>query len=132
VGTAGFTEHVSFAVMHLKPWHDKFLAAATDNSRNIIIDVTAGKIVRNLYGHVNDGYSQPKVAWSTSGHYLYGNTQEDGSICVWDIASSTIVERLKGHTSPVRDIFSSPTSDTVVSSAFDKATRFWFAPTIMS
>lgn len=132
VGTAAFDEHVSFAVMNLQPWRDKYLAAATDNSRNFILDVNTGKIVRNLYGHSNDGYSQPKVAWSTSGEYLFGNTQEDSSVVVWDIASGEIVERLKGHTSPVRDIYSSPTSDTVVTTAFDKSTRIWFPPAEMA
>jgi WD40 repeat protein len=129
VGPAAFDEHVSFAVMDMKPWQDKYLALATDNSRNIIMDVATGKQVRNLYGHSNDGYSHPKVAWSQSGQYLMGNTQEDGSVCVWDIASSSIVQHLKGHGTPVRDIYSSPTSDTMVTTAFDKATRFWFAPT---
>jgi WD40 repeat protein len=132
VGTAAFDEHVSFAVMNLQPWQDKYLALATDNSRNIILDVNTGKQVRNLYGHSNDGYSHPKVAWSSSGQYLFGNTQEDGSVCVWDIASSSIVQHLKGHGTPVRDIYSSPTSDTMVTTAFDKATRFWFAPTQMA
>jgi WD40 repeat protein len=131
VGTSAFDEHASFAVMNLQPWQYEYLALATDNSRNIILDVNTEKQVRNLYGHSNDSYSHPKVAWSSSGQYLMGNTQEDGSVCVWDIASSSIVQHLKGHGSPVRDIYSSPTSDTVVTTAFDKATRFWFAPTQM-
>jgi WD40 repeat protein len=129
VGTAAFDEHVSFAVMDMKPWQDKYLALATDASRNIILDVATGKQVRSLYGHSNDVYSHPKLAWSSNGHYIMGNTQEDGSVCVWDIASSSIVQRLKGHGTPIRDIYSSPTSDTMVTTGFDKTTRFWFPPT---
>ena len=50
-GVKGFEEHVSFAIMHLVPSPDgKYLAAATDTSRNIIFEAGSSKIVRNLYG----------------------------------------------------------------------------------
>jgi WD40 repeat protein len=81
-----------------------------------------------LYGHQNDSYSQPKIAWSNNGQYLYGNTQEETAICVWDIASSSIVDRLQGHTNVIRDMFSSTLTDTLVTTSFDKKTQFWLAP----
>lgn len=87
------------------------------------------KIVRNLYGHKNDGFSNPKIAWSSNGQYLYGNSQDENCICVWDIASSSIVKRLDegvgGHSSFVRDIYSSSHSDTVASVSFDKSAKIW-------
>ena len=128
--TGGFDEHVSFAVMHLclSP-NGKYLCAGTDASRNIILEVKSKNIVRDLYGHKNDGFSQPKVAWSKNGKYIYGNTQEDSSIYVWDIASTKIVEKLEkaigGHEGQIRDIFSSTVSDTVVTAAFDKTVKVW-------
>jgi hypothetical protein len=129
--TGGFDEHVSFAVMDLKPSPcGQFLAAATDTSRNLIIDIKSGQQVRSLYGHQNDGYSQPKIAWSKNGSYLVGNTQDDSCLCVWDIASGRIVERLSGgHTSPIRDICAGHSMDCWVSTSFDKQTKMWFAPT---
>jgi WD40 repeat protein len=125
-GGAGFTDHVSFAVMDLRVFDNKYLLAATDSSRNIVMDVSSGKHVRNLYGHTNDSYSQPKAAWSTNGAYVLGNTQEDGSVCVWDIASSQIVERLEGHKQPIRDMYCS--MDVLVTTSFDKMTKLWFTP----
>lgn len=122
----GFEDHVSFAIMHLVPSpNEKYLAAATDSHRNIIFEVGSAKQVRNLYGHKNDGFSQPKVAWSQSSQYLFGNTQEDNSICVWDVSSSSIVKRIEGHSGQIRDVFGSPTSDTVVTASYDKTVKVW-------
>jgi WD40 repeat protein len=126
-GNGVFSDHVSFCVMDMVP-KNKFLALATDINRNIVLDFETGKQVRNLYGHKNDGYSNPKLAWSASGQYLYGNTQEDSHVCVWDIASSQFVNKLGGHTNPVRAMFSSSLTDTLVTTSFDKMTKIWLAP----
>lgn len=129
-GTVCFDDHVSFAVLSLVPSpNGEYIAAATDASRNIILKAGTDKIVRNLYGHKNDGFSNPKIAWSSNGQYLYGNSQDENDIYVWDIASSSIVKRLEGnaggHTSFVRDIFSSCTTDTLASISFDKSAKIW-------
>jgi WD40 repeat protein len=124
--SAGF-DHVSFCVMSMAPRGD-YLALATDTSRNIIIEFDTGKQIRNLYGHTNDGFSQPKIAWSRNGQYLYGNTQDGPALVVWDISTASIVDRLEGHESNIRDLFSSQLSDTVVTTSFDKKTHVWLAP----
>ncbi|KAL7540379.1 hypothetical protein ACHAXR_010073 [Thalassiosira sp. AJA248-18] len=129
-GTGCFDEHVSFAVLSLLSSPDgKYIAAATDSSRNIIMETGTDRIVRNLYGHKNDGFSNPKIAWSNSGQYLFGNSQDENCICVWDIASSSVVARLDkdagGHDGFVRDIYSSRSSDTVASISFDKTAKIW-------
>lgn len=127
-GNAGFDDHVSFAVMDIAA-HGNYLALATDTSRNIIIDFETGKHIRNLYGHKNDGFSVPKIAWSNNGQYLYGNTQDEPSICVWDVSSSTIIKKLENeHNQPIRDMYSSHLTDTLVTTSFDKKTNLWFAP----
>ncbi|KAL3924972.1 MAG: hypothetical protein SGILL_000710 [Bacillariaceae sp.] len=126
-GSAGFDDHVSFAVMDMASYGD-YLALATDASRNIIVDWKSGRQVRNLYGHQNDGFSQPKIAWSNNGQYLYGNSQDESIVVVWDIASSEIVARLESHTNTVRDMYSSHSTDTLVTTSFDKKTQIWLAP----
>jgi WD40 repeat protein len=115
--------------MQATPWINRgqYVASATDANRNFILDVSSGKIVRNFYGHSNDGYSQPKVAWSRSGQYVLGNTTEDGSVVVWDVSSSSIADRLSSHhTQPIRDMYASPASDALVTTSFDKMTNLWF------
>jgi len=128
-GNAGFDDHVSFAVMDMSPYENKHLALATDTSRNGIMDWRTGQIVRNLYGHQNDGYSQPKLAWSKNGQYLYGNSQQESVVCVWDIASSSIVDRLESHSNSIRDMYSSNLTETLVTTSFDKKTQFWLSST---
>lgn len=127
-GNACFDDHVSFAVMDISPYEKDYLALATDSSRNIIMDWRSSNQVRNLYGHKNDSYSQPKLAWSKNGQYLYGNSQHESVVCVWDIASSSIVERLEGHSNTVRDMYSSSSTQTLVTTSFDKKTQFWDVP----
>lgn len=129
-GNAFFDDHVSFAVMDIavSPSERDYLALATDSSRNIIMDWRSHQQVRNLYGHKNDGYSQPKLAWSKNGQYLYGNSQHESAVCVWDIASSSIAEKLEGHSNAVRGMYSSHKTDTLVTTSFDKNTQFWREP----
>jgi len=122
-------EHVSFTVLSLVPSPcGKYIAAATDTSRNIILDAKTCRQVRNLYGHVNDGYSTPKIGWSSNGQYLYGNTQDETTICVWDISSSSIVKKIQGHDGLIRDLFSSTLSDTLVTVSYDKTAKIWLLP----
>jgi WD40 repeat protein len=82
-----------------------------------------------FYGHENDGYSNPKLAWSCYGQYILGNTEPDSSLCVWDIASSQLVHRngqAHGHT--IRDMYASPNTDLHVTTSFDKKSLLWFGP----
>lgn len=140
-GTNGFTDHVSFTVMDIAVssnqngthGNNSFLALATDTSRNIILDIRNShrmKQVRNLYGHTNDQFSQPKIGWSYNGQYIYGNTQHDTSLCIWDIASAKIIKEYtkehNGHSNTIRDLYSSPYSDIVVTTSYDKQTKLWF------
>mmetsp|Transcript_8176 Transcript_8176/g.18986 ORF Transcript_8176/g.18986 Transcript_8176/m.18986 type:complete len:113 (+) Transcript_8176:987-1325(+) len=111
--------------MDMSPYERDYLALATDTSRNIIMDWRSGNQVRNLYGHKNDSYGQPKLTWSKNGQYLYGNSQHESGVCVWDIASSSIVEKLEGHSNIVRDLYSSNVTDTLVTVSFDKKTQVW-------
>ncbi|KAL3823824.1 hypothetical protein ACHAXA_004096 [Cyclostephanos tholiformis] len=130
VGTGGFDDHVSFAVLSIAPSpRGTYIALATDASRNIIMEAKTGRIIRNLYGHKNDVYGNPKIAWSKNGKYLYGNSQDENCICVWDVASASIVRRLddgcRGHAGFVRDIYSSGNTDTLASVSFDKTAKIW-------
>lgn len=120
-----FDDHVSFSVLSLQPSpNGKYIAAATDVARNIIMEAKSDRIVRNLYGHNNDGFSNPKIAWSSSGQYIYGNSQNENCLYVWDVASASMVKRLEGDAF-VRDIYSSSTTDTVATVSFDKTAKVW-------
>jgi WD40 repeat protein len=129
VGSAAFDEHVSFAVMDIKVncnnADSRFLVLATDSSRNALMDLRSHSIVRNFYGHRNDSYAQPRASFSFNGQYVYGNHQDDGSLFVWDIASSQVVAQHKHHVQPIRDLHSSSFSNVLVTTSFDKSTNVW-------
>lgn len=174
LNTYPLDDHVSFAILCIRPCPlllqgKRYLAAATDSGRHLILaagaaDATENRdhaknlskashcIVRNLYGHDADCYSNPVIAWSRNGRYLYSNTQHDCTLLVYDIASGKRVftsssnpspsntsdlvkdERLvvsnepkpNCHTRPIKDICSSSDSDLLVSISFDRQIIVWF------
>jgi len=126
----GFEEHVSFCCldMQVSPCR-KFLALATDNHRHMILDMNTKQQVRNLYGHAADGFSSPVIAWSCNGQYLYCNDQHSSALIVYDISSSKIVHSIdQPHTRPIKALWSSSKTNTLVTTSFDRETVVWFAP----
>jgi WD40 repeat protein len=123
-------DHVSFCVLQASSrHHGRHVLAATDAHRNFVLDASSGKIVRNFYGHANDAYSHPRACWSRSGRYALGNNTEDGAVLVWDVASSQVADflALPGESQQsLRDMYSSPSSDALVTTSFDKTTNLWF------
>jgi hypothetical protein len=87
--TGGFDKHVSFAVMDMVPHGDYwYLALVMDASRNMLLEFATGQQFKNLYGHQNDSYSQPKVAWSKNGQYLFGSTlSKAGEYCFLELVA---------------------------------------------
>jgi WD40 repeat protein len=137
-GNGGFENHVSFCILDLQVSPDgHFLACATDAHRHIILDLhhhnnnnnnnEKYRIVRNLYGHHADNYSAPVIAWSANSQYLYSNHQHEAKIVVYEIASGKIVSELTSpHTRPIKSLYSSKTSNTLVSISWDRSTILWF------
>jgi hypothetical protein len=123
----GFSDHVSFAVLDMAV-HDKYLACATDANRHIVIDVEKEVIVRNLYGHDADGYSTPKLTWSSSGQYIYCNTQHASAMVVYEVASGKIMEQIEEpHTRPIKDLCSAASTNLLVTTSFDRQACIWFS-----
>lgn len=133
LANGGFEDHVSFTVldMQVSPCRN-FLALATDANRHIILDLASKQQLRNLYGHQADGYSSPVVAWSANGQYLYCNDQQACCVWVYDIASSKIINknanndcRNQPHKRPIKAIYSSARSNTLVTTSYDRETVVW-------
>ena len=126
----GFDEHVSFCCLDVQvsPCR-QFVALATDHDRHIILDWRTKQQIRNLYGHAADGFSSPVIAWSCNGQYLYCNDQHTSALTVYDISTSKIVQSvLQPHTRPIKALWSSRKTNTVVTTSFDRDTVVWFAP----
>jgi WD40 repeat protein len=122
----GFSDHVSFAVLDMAI-HKNYLACATDANRHIVIDIEKEVIVRNLYGHDADGYSTPRLSWSSNGQYIYCNTQHASAMVVYEVASGKIVREIKEpHNRPIKDMCSAASTDLLVTTSFDRQTCIWF------
>lgn len=128
--SGGFEEHVSFCCldMQVSPCR-KFLALATDNHRHMVLDLATKRQVRNLYGHAADHFGTPVLAWSCNGQYLYCNDQHASALIVYDIAASRIVQSIsRPHARPIKALWSSRRTNTLVTTSFDRDTVVWFAP----
>eukprot|EP00457_Paulinella_chromatophora_P007929 gb/GEZN01007955.1/.p1 GENE.gb/GEZN01007955.1/~~gb/GEZN01007955.1/.p1 ORF type:complete len:430 (-),score=69.70 gb/GEZN01007955.1/:194-1462(-) len=121
--------HVSFSALALagSPKED-FLLVSTDNHRIIMLDAKSGHQVRNFYGAKNDEYSNPAIAWSKDGRYIYSSSQDNLIYC-WDAASEKVVATLKGHDRQVRDLDFDPSSQSLISCGFDRSVKIWTGPT---
>jgi COMPASS component SWD3 len=122
-------EHVSYTVMDLalSP-NGKHVLCATDKHRHIVFRPGTSDKLRNFYGHTADSYSQPRVAWAPSGEYVFSNSQKDGLIYVWEVASEKVVAKLSGHAQTVRglDCVINAAKEAVIATAsYDKCICIW-------
>ncbi|CAM9828598.1 unnamed protein product [Discosporangium mesarthrocarpum] len=78
-----------------------------------------------MVGHVAGDYFQPRVAWEPSGAFTYCNSSVDHDIHLHCLASGKIMDRLRSHTSVVRDIHHHPTAPVLVTASYDKSVRVW-------
>eukprot|EP00935_MAST-01C_sp_MAST-1C-sp1_P000845 g845.t1 len=125
----GGDDHVSYTVMDLalSP-NGKYVLAATDKHRHILFRPGAAEKLRNFYGHTADSFSQPRVAWDPTGKYVFSNSQKDGLVYVWDVASEKVVAKLAGHTATVRGISCCVDDEgqaVLASASYDKSIRLW-------
>ena len=165
LNTSIYDSHVSFAVLDIKMSYDyKYLAVACDNHCHFIIEnsctvesqrggrsnatntappsIQQAKIIRKLYGHVADSYSRPIVAWSCNNQYVYCNTQNDTTLCIYSIASGKLLDdhsstqsddhttehpppSQQPHVRPIKHMCSHPYQNILVTTSFDHKTIVW-------
>jgi hypothetical protein len=78
VGNAGLDDPaVPLRVMDMAPFGGRLLGA---KDRHIMKFHHCLENVQNLWGHQNDDFSHPKIAWSKNWQYLYGNSQDGSGI----------------------------------------------------
>lgn len=83
-----FDDFVSFSILSLKPSpNGKFLAAATDTSRQIIFESGTSNIVRDLYGE--------RTLYYTSEIYLFQSSYSFAIVC--QVIKMTVSRTQKLH-----------------------------------
>ena len=118
-------DHVSFSALHsaLSP-DGTLLAVATDQHRLLVLLAGSAVQVRNYWGLQNDGYSTPRLCWSRCGRYVYV-TQQDVSVCAYDVSEGRAAGVLRGHDTNVRDVDCHPHRDELATCSFDRTIKLW-------
>jgi WD40 repeat protein len=122
-------DHVTFNVLDLAvcPTNSKLVALASDRDRIFVywVQDERCRLMATLTGHTADGMSVARVQWSANGKYIYGSSAE-GGICVFDVVKGRMLNRLKHHTSGVRDlVVHGGDEGCMVSCSFDKTCVLW-------
>ena len=118
-------DHVSFSAMHTAVSPDRTLVAvATDQHRLLVLLAGSAVQVRNYWGLQNDGYSTPRVCWSRCGRYVYV-TQQDVSVCCYDVSEGRCAGVLRGHDTNVRDVDCHAYRDELSTCSFDRTIKLW-------
>lgn len=119
--------HVSFTPLYLSLSPDmKFLVMATDKNQHIVL--YAGKEGRARVlagGHIAGDYAKPVVLWHHSGRYLYSNSEEEGIIYIYSLATERIATKVLGHKSILRAMAMHPHREAVVTGSYDKSVIVW-------
>ena len=89
--------------------YQHFLLVATDKHLHFLTPLHHHHRLRRFAGHNCGDYGKPRMAFAPTGQYLYGTSEGDNGVCVWDVASGAVVGWLGGqvgggHTGAVKDI----------------------------
>ncbi|RHY18526.1 hypothetical protein DYB36_003877 [Aphanomyces astaci] len=122
-------EHVSYTIMDVQtsPSGD-YLLVATDANRHFVVKVQSNVVLRNFYGHKAGPYSQPRVAWHASEQFVVSNTEGEGGLVMWSVASEKVVQRVKAHDKLLRDLWYTQLDngvDMLVTASYDKTLKLW-------
>ena len=89
--------------------YQHLLLVATDKHLHFLTPLHHHHRLRRFAGHNCGDYGKPRMAFAPNGQYLYGTSEGENGVCVWDVASGAVVGWLGGavgggHTGPVKDI----------------------------
>eukprot|EP00933_Yihiella_yeosuensis_P018676 TRINITY_DN15256_c0_g1_i1.p1 TRINITY_DN15256_c0_g1~~TRINITY_DN15256_c0_g1_i1.p1 ORF type:complete len:324 (-),score=60.58 TRINITY_DN15256_c0_g1_i1:59-1030(-) len=140
---------VSFTVLALAVSPDRSLiAACTDKSRVIVLQMGTARQLRNLYGAVVNEYDVPSVCFSLDGCFIYVTStlpapvqRSDGgypcdeapvaqrALCgqlsIFEVRTSSLALQIPCHEKAVRRVSRHPHAEMLVTGSFDKTVKYW-------
>eukprot|EP01130_Rhizamoeba_saxonica_P015547 TRINITY_DN7010_c0_g1_i1.p1 TRINITY_DN7010_c0_g1~~TRINITY_DN7010_c0_g1_i1.p1 ORF type:complete len:312 (-),score=45.65 TRINITY_DN7010_c0_g1_i1:190-1080(-) len=107
------------------PNNQYLLVGSFDGSWKLI-NVAKGRLIRSYRGHVFNEYCLFATFLLTGGQKIISGSA-DNSICVWDINSKKLIQRIEGHEDVVVAVAAHPTEAIIASGALDndKTVRLW-------
>lgn len=109
----------------------KFIVMPDDRNTASIIDCDSGKVVRTLYGHVQNSNHTGVVfsaAYSADGSRIVTGSG-DNTARVWDSETGRAIATLTGHSDYVTSATFSPDGRRIVTHSSDKTARVWDSET---
>ena len=76
-------------------------------------------------GHIAGDYAKPVVLWHHSSRYLYSNSEEEGIIYIYSLATQRVVTKILGHKSILRAMAIHPHREAVATGSYDKTVIIW-------
>eukprot|EP01126_Amoeba_proteus_P048358 TRINITY_DN5586_c0_g2_i4.p1 TRINITY_DN5586_c0_g2~~TRINITY_DN5586_c0_g2_i4.p1 ORF type:complete len:481 (-),score=152.33 TRINITY_DN5586_c0_g2_i4:132-1574(-) len=106
--------------------NSKFILVGSFDGTWKLLDAEKVAIVRTYTGHVFDDYCL-FASFSLTGNKSIISGSADGTVCIWDIGSSELLQKLEGHTDVVVAVAAHPTENLIASGALDgdKTVRLW-------
>lgn len=118
--------HVSITPLFLLPSPDmQCVLVATDKNMHFLTRLGKSKRLKVYAGHNCGDYGKPKVAFDATGQYIYSNSENDSSVFVYDVNSTSIVGKLSGHKNIIKDVCCSRKSRIVATASFDHTVIVW-------
>lgn len=118
--------HVSITPLFLLPSPDmQCVLVATDKNMHFLTRLGKSKRLKVYAGHNCGDYGKPKLAFDSTGQYIYGNSENDSSVFIYDVNSTSIVGKLSGHKNIVKDVCCSRRSRIVATASFDHTIVVW-------
>jgi COMPASS component SWD3 len=104
--------------------NDMFILVGSFDGTWKLLQAENGEPSRTYCGHKFNDYCLFASFSLNSGKWIISGSA-DNSICVWDITSSMLLQRLEGHEDVVVAVSGHPTAEVIASGSLDKTVKLW-------
>lgn len=106
--------------------NSKFILAGSFDGTWKLLQANTGKVIRSYTGHQFNDYCVFASFSLTKGKWIISGSA-DKSVCIWDINSKQLVQKLEGHSDVVVAVASHPKEDIIASGALDsdRTIKLW-------
>ena len=117
-------DHFQSIISHVGLSQDKeCLIVSTLNNTINVTQRETGDVLATYTGHTNSKYKS-ESCFSKNDKNVVG-TSEDGSVYVWDLVSSKLINSTKCHQNVISSIHRHPTLNTYITSSYDGSLSIW-------